>query len=194
VGADRRGPLAAFIILAVIAVILLVTSVRSQAAAGWFHTTLVAGPVHEPHLSDVTGDVTKVVEDGAVLARKAAVDTSEHETDHTESLGATSSVVPQRSDRGSSSTRHQVARAPRHHGPTSTPGDTGPSGVGPSGVGPSGVGPSESSVRHDHGRHLGWYQGHGHDGNADHASDGADDDADGRSRSAAGLGRHGRGH
>lgn len=183
-GADRRGPLAAFIILAVIAVILLVTSVRSQAAAGWFHTTLVAGPVHEPHLSDVTGDVTKVVEDGAVLARKAAVDTSEHETDHTESLGATSSVVPQRSDRGSSSTRHQVARAPRHHGPTSTPGDTGPSGVGP----------SESSVRHDHGRHLGWYQGHGHDGNADHAADGADDAAAGGSRSAAGLGRHGRGH
>ena len=29
---DRRGPLAAFIVVAIIAVILLVTSVRSQAA------------------------------------------------------------------------------------------------------------------------------------------------------------------
>ena len=31
---DRRGPLAAFIVVAIIAVILLVTSVRSQAAPG----------------------------------------------------------------------------------------------------------------------------------------------------------------
>ena len=31
-GADRRGPLAAFIVVAIIAAILLVTSVRSQAA------------------------------------------------------------------------------------------------------------------------------------------------------------------
>lgn len=53
-GADRRGPLAAFIILAIIAVILLVTSVRSQAAPGWFSTTVVAGPVIEPHPSGVT--------------------------------------------------------------------------------------------------------------------------------------------
>jgi len=37
---DRRGPLAAFIVVAIIAVILLVTSVRSQAAPGH------APPVH----------------------------------------------------------------------------------------------------------------------------------------------------
>ncbi len=32
VGADRRGPLAAFVVVAIIAAILLVTSVRSQGA------------------------------------------------------------------------------------------------------------------------------------------------------------------
>jgi hypothetical protein len=32
VGADRKGPLVAFIIVAIVAAILLVTSVRSQAA------------------------------------------------------------------------------------------------------------------------------------------------------------------
>jgi hypothetical protein len=32
VGADRKGPLAALVVVALIAVILLVTSVRSQAA------------------------------------------------------------------------------------------------------------------------------------------------------------------
>ena len=34
-GTDRRGPLAAFVVIAIIAAILLVTSVRSQAAPGW---------------------------------------------------------------------------------------------------------------------------------------------------------------
>ena len=34
-GADRKGPLAAFIVVAIVAAILLVTSVRSQAAPGW---------------------------------------------------------------------------------------------------------------------------------------------------------------
>ena len=48
-GADRRGPLAAFVIVALIAAILLVTSVRSQAAP-WFRSTVVAGPVGEPGL------------------------------------------------------------------------------------------------------------------------------------------------
>ena len=49
-GADRRGPLVAFIVIAVIAAILLVTSVRSQAAPRWEDrdeapATVVPGPV-----------------------------------------------------------------------------------------------------------------------------------------------------
>jgi hypothetical protein len=34
VGADRKGPLAAFVVIAIIAAVLLVTSVRSQAESG----------------------------------------------------------------------------------------------------------------------------------------------------------------
>ncbi len=71
-GADRRGPLAAFVIVALIAAILLVTSVRSQASP-WFSARIVAGPASEPHLwGSVTGGVHEVVRDGTVLVRKAA--------------------------------------------------------------------------------------------------------------------------
>jgi hypothetical protein len=35
VGADHKGPLAAFVVIAIIAAVLLVTSVRSQADEGW---------------------------------------------------------------------------------------------------------------------------------------------------------------
>jgi hypothetical protein len=58
VGANRRGPLAAFVVIAIIAAILLVTSVRSQAAPGWLDpdripATAVASPsAAAPHLWD----------------------------------------------------------------------------------------------------------------------------------------------
>lgn len=57
-GANRRGPLAAFVVIAIIAAILLVTSVRSQAAPGWLDpdripATAVASPSSAaPHLWD----------------------------------------------------------------------------------------------------------------------------------------------
>lgn len=34
-GVDRKGPLVAFVVIAIIAAVLLVTSVRSQASPGW---------------------------------------------------------------------------------------------------------------------------------------------------------------
>ena len=46
-GADRRGPLAAFVVIAIVAAILLVTSVRSHASPGWLDPDPVparAGP------------------------------------------------------------------------------------------------------------------------------------------------------
>jgi cytoskeletal protein RodZ len=53
VGADHKGPLAAFVVVAIIAAVLLVTSVRSQAEPGWQHLRrLVAGPAAQavmPH-------------------------------------------------------------------------------------------------------------------------------------------------
>jgi len=56
VGTDRRGPLAAFVVIAIVAAILLVTSVRSQAAPGWLDpdqvpaTAVAAPPPTHQHL------------------------------------------------------------------------------------------------------------------------------------------------
>jgi hypothetical protein len=55
VGANRRGPLAAFVVIAIIAAILLVTSVRSQASPGWLDpdqvpaTAVATPPPPDPH-------------------------------------------------------------------------------------------------------------------------------------------------
>lgn len=189
-GADRRGPLAAFIILAIIAVILLVTSVRSQAAPGWFHTTVVAGPVSEPHLWGL-GDATEVVEDGVVLVR----------------------AVSHGSAPATSSTRRQVTGSPRHDLPASTPQQPAKAPTGDGATerpGDTAAPPDEmrtSSGDHDHGRHLGWYQTHGRDVRADGAADTegnshgnghANDRARGHDHSRwwlpVGVGSHGRGH
>ena len=136
-GADRRGPLAAFIVIAVIAGILLVTTVRSQAAP-WFRATVVAGPATEPHLWDsVTAGVDQVVSDGAVLVRREAV-------------AASASVVAPSVGQTSLPARHRrVAAHPRH-----------PSGVPDQQPGTGPTTPTSTSG-HDHGRHLGWSQGHG---------------------------------
>jgi hypothetical protein len=184
VGADRRGPLAAFIILAVIAVILLVTSVRSQASSGWFRTTVVAGPVTEPSPWGPR-DVTQVVRDGVVLVRKAA-DPSGPEDSAAETVGASPSVVAKPAARATSSAPHQVAETSRHDHPTSTP----PQPVGdpadddaterPGGTAAPVEARPTSSAASDHGRHLGWYKSHGHDVSADDAgvdTDNADTDS-----------------
>jgi hypothetical protein len=46
VRADRRGPLLAFIVVAIIAAIMLVTSVRSQAEPGWDTSVRQASSAH----------------------------------------------------------------------------------------------------------------------------------------------------
>ena len=104
-GADRKGPLAAFILVAIVAAVLLVTSVRSQAAPPWLDpdripSSVVAGPVAEPHVwGAVTKGVHQVVQGGTVLVRRAADDASDASdaTDGqdttTEAIGASPSVV-----------------------------------------------------------------------------------------------------
>ena len=47
-GADHKGPLAAFVVIAIVAAVLLVTSVRSQAEEGWL---AVHGLIHGHHAS-----------------------------------------------------------------------------------------------------------------------------------------------
>jgi hypothetical protein len=152
VGADRRGPLAAFVIVALIAAILLVTSVRSQAAP-WFSARMVAGPAIEPHLwGSVTGGVDQVVRDGTVLVRKVAGPAAQ---DRTRTAAASASVVVVTPRLHESPSAHHVA--PRHHATRhhDQPGDR----------------PANPPA--DHGRHLGWYQHHGTEQSAD-STDGHD--------------------
>lgn len=90
-GADRRGPLAAFVLVAVIAAILLVTSVRSQAQPGWLDPSripatvvIAAPPAVDPEVwQTVTDELGMVVEQGALLARKATAEPTDT-TDRTE--------------------------------------------------------------------------------------------------------------
>ena len=70
-GADHKGPLAAFVVVAVIAAVLLVTSVRSQAASGWLNRHLPASVVagHTGRRSATAS--SQVVRHGAVLVHRA---------------------------------------------------------------------------------------------------------------------------
>jgi hypothetical protein len=154
VGADRRGPLAAFVVVALIAAILLITSVRSQAAP-WFSTRIVAGPAMEPHVwRSVTGGVHQVVKDGAVLVRKAAR-TPDSESTGTVAAGPASGVAGSRTP--SVSRSHHVARTAHlgtseHQRPAQKPGR--PARERP------GTDPAEAPTKPGHGRHLGWTRHH----------------------------------
>jgi hypothetical protein len=66
VSADRKGPLVAFIVVAIIAAILLVTSVRSQAATGWFRRAL---PSTHTVVHSVDGALHHAVHQGSALVR-----------------------------------------------------------------------------------------------------------------------------
>jgi hypothetical protein len=77
VGTDRKGPLAAFVLIAIVAAVLLVTSVRSQATPRWLTAggipaALVVGPpATDPHLWLAVGSrLHQAVHDGVVLAPK----------------------------------------------------------------------------------------------------------------------------
>jgi len=167
VGADRRGPLAAFIIVAVIAGILLVTSVRSQAAPGWLNpvglpATVVAAPV--------TDGLDQIVREGVVLMHQAKTDSVEDDT-RTESVGPSSSVATTRTHASSPRTRHHMASTQRHHAPAE-PHHTVSTPHQPTHEAPSAPPPADPApLRHDHGRHLGWSEHHGQDDTSDDTSD-----------------------
>jgi hypothetical protein len=201
-GADRRGPLAAFIIVAIVAAILLVTSVRSQAAP-WLtperFSASVAGPALEPHLwGSVTGGLDDVVQAGAVLVRKASPDVQE--PPGTTQPPASSHVVaghrgrvtvPPRQQR-STRTRHQPVRkgtpsGPVDHDPVDAPADP----VEPPAAAPTM--PTTLPGRHDHGRHLGWLR---HRGQAGPPVIASTEDGHGHGRGhGQGHGQgHGKGH
>lgn len=141
-GAEHKGPLAAFVVIAVIAGVLLVTSVRSQAAPGWLipdeiPAAVVAGPL----LSLASGargessDGVPASHDGSGSVHQAHSAT-----------GSTAATLP-----AVHTAVHTAYHHPsRHHGPATV-------------LHPH---PAPAPARHDHGCHLGWShrKGHGHGG------------------------------
>ena len=110
-GADRKGPLAAFIVVAIIAAILLITSVRSQAATGWLDRALPSTP---GVVRAVGGGLDQVVGHGAalVLQTPPAVSSGSH--------GVSARRVPRHPSAGPSSNPPTAPSAPAlrhgHHG------------------------------------------------------------------------------
>jgi hypothetical protein len=148
-GADRKGPLAAFIVVAIIAAILLVTSVRSQAAAGWLRSALPSPP---NVVSAVNGGADQIVEQGADLVRRSA------ELVPPTRPAVSTSTVPDRTPH-QTHTRSPHPLDPAGHGPGTHKAHDGSADEG--GDGPDQAGGSPPG-HHDHGRHLGWTHAHGH--------------------------------
>lgn len=167
-GTDRKGPLAAFVVIAIIAAILLVTSVRSQAAPGWLDpdnlpASVVAAPPLPGPREWVTTEVDRVVEKGVVLLRRASSDpvrtqdpTTAPSASATGTSGggapadATALIHPAThaaTHSGTHSATHQVTA--KHHAVRSGATTTTTSATSAT---------TATSARH--GRHLGWYHAH----------------------------------
>jgi hypothetical protein len=142
VSADRKGPLAAFIVIAIIAAILLVTSVRSQAATGWLNRAL---PSAHSVVHAVDGRVERVVAQGSALVRATTSRVSVPPSTH--SAGPSPAPVSQPTARPADQPSSLPAPPAVRHHVTSGPSTTGSPG-----------------------RHLGWtHAGHVHAVPANHA-------------------------
>jgi hypothetical protein len=194
VGADRKGPLAAFVVVTVIAAVLLITSVRSQAAPGIFGrpfpvTIHVAAPGAQLWGS-ASHQAGQAVHDGIVLAQKA-VQPVESDAPRTDSADAApAGLAPSRVVHSQIRSHHAHGTpAPlRHHGrdhqspaadqPGTEPGDD--SGDAPSGS-PGGPGdhpaadpaddPADDKGPGHHGRGHRGHHGNDGDTNGDHDGD-----------------------
>jgi hypothetical protein len=211
VGADRKGPLAAFVVIAIIAAVLLVTSVRSQAAPGWLDpervpaSVVAAPPVADPHLwAAVTSGVHHVVRGGVVLVKQATSDDSVAEDTDFSLVAATSGTGAPASDPGASGnvvTRHRDhhrtdhgqgptapvhhtsgSPAPGHHARHSDTGDDGDQTSAPSQPDRPGHGHHPRSD-HGNGHHGNGHHGNGHHGNGHHGNGNGNGHGKGRGRS-----------
>ena len=184
-GTDRKRPLAAFLVVAVIAVVLLVTSVRSQAASGWLNRRLPASVVAvvpgpgEAGLWHAMGDgVDQVVRHGAALVHKTAPDASSGETtvaDAPPSLraGRTPSTPPAHSS-VTHPTRHHASDHALRDQPIAGPGSGGPGGQ-PSHEAADAQGTQPVDPADDH---HGRGPGHENDSSAHHGRDHGRDNGD----------------
>jgi hypothetical protein len=139
VGADRKGPLAAFIVIAIIAAILLITSVRSQAAAGWLGRSL---PTTPQMVHTLDGGLDRAVRQGSVLVHRSA-----------------GLVAPARSRDVTAPATHDPARNPAHdpaRAKSPNPASTEP--VAPTATAEPTRQPTRDGTtdQRSPGRHLGW--------------------------------------
>jgi hypothetical protein len=124
VGADRKGPLAAFIVVAIIAAILLITSVRSQAATGWLGRAVPSTPevVHA-----VGGGFGRMVEQGTILVQRTSDVVARADAHHPGARGAAGSASSGRQVRSAHAGRTRaghghVSRVPSRRGHQGTTG------------------------------------------------------------------------
>ncbi len=160
-GAERKGPLAAFIVVAIIAVILLVTSVRSQAAPGWLDRRLPSSvvavvPSPDSGLWGAVGNgMERIAAHGVVLVHRTPT-----------GQGTDDGVV-------TASVSERAARPTRHAGSSPRPAAVVPEPARGTAPGADRRGPTRATRRSPtalpapaprgtHGRHLGWGVGHGH--------------------------------
>jgi hypothetical protein len=162
VGADRKGPLAAFLVVAVIAVILLVTSVRSQAAPGWIQGRLPASIVAAVPDAPAAGvwdsvgvSVSQAVVQGVVLVHRATQDPT------TSAAGETTSGAPVTTAAVTSSTASSPSTAVSG-GPPARPTSTHVARQGSHRAPAPYADPATGPTTSGHGRHLG--QAHHHHG------------------------------
>jgi hypothetical protein len=102
VGADHKGPLAAFVVIAIIAAVLLVTSVRSQADDGWLAVhRLITG--HHSSTLDAGSSTPAGVRQPSAAPTSASATTGDGTTDRSAALGATQ-ATPSATDQPTSTT------------------------------------------------------------------------------------------
>jgi hypothetical protein len=148
VGAERKGPLVAFIIVAIIAVILLVTSVRSQAAPGWLDRRLPASVV-------AVGDgMSRIVAQGVVLVHRTSPEHAAADDGVVTASGSDQVIRPTQEHVSSPRPAVVGADPSRHaHPARARAADAGPAD-------PADV-DAETDTPGPPGRHLGWGHGHG---------------------------------
>lgn len=142
-GAEHKGPLAAFVVIAVIAAVLLVTSVRSQAAPGWLDPRKIpVSVVAAPMLSLASGASEESSTDEPAAGR--ADSGSQHQVRPVHSVHVVQSTTQSPSDSAVHTTTPTGAPQKPHHEPGHL---THPKAA-------------PASASRDHGRHLGWSHGH----------------------------------
>lgn len=179
-GTDRKGPLAAFVVIAIVAAILLVTSVRSQAEPPWLDqdelpaTVVAAPPISDPLQWAPVVTLGQVVEHGVVLVPKPAAGPTDVRYSSSVVVSGVDTTydgsVPATSTSGTwathTATVHQGAHQTRHH-PDSSPTASAATQVDQATASTQTSHPGRhvgsshvSGVRGDHGhgrgRHLGW--------------------------------------